>query len=146
MPNLPHWSKSSATCRLEWRPSRQERASLAVLALLAALSLLQCDLPAVWAWPAAVTAIGFGGLRLRQSRRRPTHEFLIAPDLSACRLDGQPLSQLDLRWRGPLLFVRWKRPTQRRWRHIVFWPDILPASKRRELRLLAPVILPLTTR
>jgi len=109
-----------------------------VLVLLGAGSLLNCDLPSSLAWPAAGMAIAWGCYCLWQSGRRPRREFLIASDLSACRFDGQPLSQLALCWRGPLLFVRWKQPAQRRWRHVVFWPDTLCADKRRELRLAAP--------
>jgi len=108
---------------------------------LAAFSLLHCDLPAALAWPAAGMALMIGGLTLWRRANRAAREFLFTANLSACRLDGQPLSHLDLRWRGPLLFVRWKQPMQRRWRHVVFWPDTLPADKRRELRLSAPVVL-----
>jgi len=139
MPNSPRLSTPSANCCLEWRPSRQEQAALLLLSVLGACSLLNCDLPAALAWPAAGVAILLGGLSLRQNTKRSPREFLISPDIKACRLDGQPLSQLDLRWRGPLLFIRWKHPAQRRWRHAVFWPDTLPAARRRELRLAAPV-------
>jgi len=139
MPNSPRLSTSSVNCRLEWRPSRQERAALLLLALLGAFSLLNCDLPTSLAWPAAGIAVVLGGWSLRQSGKRPPREFLIAPDLNACRLNGTPLSHLDLRWRGPLLFVRWKHLTQRRWQHAVFWPDTLPAAKRRELKLTMPI-------
>jgi len=139
MPNSPRSSTPSASCRLEWRPSRQERAALLLLSVLGAFSLLQCDLPAALAWPAAGIAVVLGGWSLHQSGKRPPREFLIAPDINACRQGGQPLSQLDLRWRGPLLFIRWQHPAQRRWHHAVFWPDTLPATRRRELRLAAPV-------
>jgi len=149
MPNSPRLSTSSASCRLEWRPSRQERAALLLLTGLGVFSLLQCDLPLALAWPAALVAFAVGGRRLWQQGKRPPREFLIAQDINACRLDGQALSQLDLRWRGPLLFVRWQHPAQRRWHHAVFWPDTLPAARRRELRLAmpaAPSILTPTTR
>jgi len=139
MPTSPRLSTSSASCRLEWRPSRQERAALLLLTVLGAFSLLNCDLPASLAWPAAGLAAVLGARSLRQSGKRPPREFLIAQGINACRLDGKPLSQLDLRWRGPLLFIRWKHPAQRRWHHAVFWPDTLPAIRRRELRLAAPV-------
>jgi len=141
MPTSPRLSTLSPNCRLEWRPSRQERTALLLLSVLGACSLLNCDLPASLAWLAAGVAVAWGLHCLRQSGKRLSREFLIAPDIKACRLDGQPLSQLDLRWRGPLLFVRWKHPAQRRWHHAVFWPDTLPAGKRRELRLAAPGVL-----
>jgi len=140
MPDSPRLSTPSASCRLDWRPSRQERMCLWLLTGLAAFSLLHCDLPAALAWPAAGLALLGGGYTLRHSARRTPREFVLTPDLTTCRLDGKPLSQLDLRWRGPLLFVRFKQPPQRRWRHLVFWPDTLPAAKRRELRLLSPAL------
>jgi len=146
MPNSPRSSTPSASCRLEWRPSRQERACLLLLTVLGAYSLLNCDLPASLAWPAAGIAVAWGIRCIHQSGKRPPRECLIAPDITTCRLDGQPLSHLDLRWRGPLLFMRWKHPTQRRWHHAVFWPDTLSAAKRRELRLSAPVVLTSTKR
>jgi len=138
MPNSPHSSTPSPGCRLEWRPSHQEQAALLLLTVLGTFSLLNCDLPALLAWPAAGIAVAWGILCLRQNGKRPLLEFLIASDIKACRLNGQLLSQLDLRWRGPLLFVRWKYPARHRWHHTVFWPDTLPAVKRRELRLAAP--------
>jgi len=140
MSNLPRLSTPSASCLLDWRPSRQERMCLWLLTGLAAFSLLRCDLPAALAWPAAGLALLGGGCTLRHSARCTPREFVLTPDLNTCRLDGEPLSQLDLRWRGPLLFVRFKHPAQCRWRHLVFWPDTLPAAKRRELRLLNPML------
>ena len=47
------------------------------------------------------------------------------------------MEDLDVEWRGALAFLRWRDAagrTQRRG----FWPDTLPAGKRRELRLAAP--------
>jgi len=145
MSNWPRLSTPSASCRLDWRPSRQERMCLWLLTSLAAFSLLHCDLPAALAWPAAAVTAIVGIWRLRRSARRRGCECLIAHDLAACRLDGQPVSRLELRWRGPLLFVRWKHPAQRRWQHLVFWPDTLPAAQRRELRLAAPTTSTLTS-
>jgi len=148
MPNSPRLSTPSPNCRLEWRPSRHEQAALLLLTVLGACALLNCDLPAALAWPAAALAVAWGLHCFRKSGKRPPREWLIAPDINACRLDGQPLSRLDLRWRGPLLFVRWKHPAQRRWQYVVFWPDTLPAARRRGLRLAAPAapLLTLTTR
>jgi len=108
--------------------------------------LLNCDLPSAWAWPAAIAALALGSWSLWRHARQPPREFLIASDINACRQGGAPLSHLDLRWRGPLLFIRWKHPAQRRWHHAVFWPDTLPAAKRRELRLAVPAVLTSTTR
>jgi len=141
MPNSPRLLTPSARCRLEWRPSRQERACVLLLTLLAAVSLLRCDLPLPLAWPAAVAAIVLGSLCAWRSGTRRARGFELTHDIAACRMDGQPVTHLELRWRGPLLFVRFKSMANRRWQHLVFWPDTLPADKRRELRLVVPSIL-----
>jgi len=139
MPDLPPLSRSSASCRLEWQPSKQERASLALLTLLAAFSLLQCDLPLSWAWPAAVAVILLGSVCLWRNSHRRTRELLLNSDLAACRIDGQAITTLALSRRGPLLFVRFKQAPTRRWQHLVFWPDTLPVATRRQLQLMLPL-------
>jgi len=138
MPNLPPSSTPSPACRLEWRPSRQELAALLALTLLAAFALLHCDLPPALAWPGAGMAVVSGAVSLWRNARRPRRDFVLARALAECRVDGEPVSRLQLRWRGALLFLRWQYPGQRRWRHAVFWPDTLTASQRRDLRLIAP--------
>jgi toxin CptA len=49
-------------------------------------------------------------------------------------LDGEPLEYVQLQWRGPLAFLRW-RASHGGGGHLDWWPDTLPAVQRRELRL-----------
>jgi toxin CptA len=51
-------------------------------------------------------------------------------------LDGQPIDNVRLQWRGPLAFLFW-RDRQGRPQRLSWWPDTLPAASRRELRLAA---------
>jgi toxin CptA len=44
------------------------------------------------------------------------------------------MQALRVEWRGSLAFLRWRGPDGRI-RRLVFWPDILPSTSRRELRL-----------
>jgi plasmid maintenance system antidote protein VapI len=54
----------------------------------------------------------------------------------AAYLDGVPVEQVEVQWRGPLAFVSWKGRDGRRQR-LSWWPDTLPPARRRELRLAA---------
>ena len=54
-------------------------------------------------------------------------------ELAAMR-EGQPIHEVQLQWRGPLAFLCWRDRAGQRQR-LVWWPDTLPATRRRELRL-----------
>jgi toxin CptA len=135
MPNSPHSSNASASCRIEWRSSRVLCGALIALGFLAGLSLLASDLPPAFAWPAAFAAAGWGAwLARREWRRKP---------LTVCwRGDGvlfveeERVEVAELHWRGPLAFLSWRDIAGRR-RRLAWWPDTLPAPARRELRLAA---------
>ncbi|WP_369939049.1 hypothetical protein [Xanthomonas medicagonis] len=133
----PISSPPSAPCRLEWRPSRWLLAALALLSLLAPLSVLGSDMPRPWAWPVAALAALYAALLLRREARRAPRVLLLPPQGAvAASLDGQPLQDLQVHWRGPLAFVRW-RDAQGRTARLAWWPDTLPPPARRELRLAA---------
>ena len=133
----PISSPPSAPCRLEWRPSRWLLAALVALSVLAPLSILGSDMPRPWAWPAAALAALYAALLLRREARRPPCALLIPPQGSvAASIDGQPVAALQVDWRGPLAFVRW-RDAHGRVGRLAWWPDTLPAPARRELRLAA---------
>ena len=53
-------------------------------------------------------------------------------------IDGVPVDGLRIAWRGALAFARWSSPTGAVER-LVWWPDTLPADRRRELRMAMPV-------
>ncbi|WP_417473508.1 hypothetical protein [Luteimonas mephitis] len=147
MPHSTHSSSASAHfrphaeaagCRLERRASPLLAALLSLLAIAAAFAVLASEMPAVAAWPLALAALAHGAwLAWRETRVAPG-EFVI-PGVAGTRVtvDGKPVEDLSVRWRGPIAFLRW-RDADGVWRRHVFFPDTLPAARRRELRLAAP--------
>lgn len=129
-------SSASATCRLEWRPSRLIAAWLLALAVLAPLSLLCSNLPRSVAWLLA-PACCLAALQAWHGHRhaRPTHLHVRAE--GPLEVDGVPVPEWRLRWRGPWAFIAWRDGRGRR-RAVSFWPDTLPPEVRRELRLATP--------
>lgn len=124
----------SAVCRFDWHPSRWLTAAICVLASLAAFSLLASDLPRTLAWPLAFLAIGWGLGEVRRYARQPSRTFLIPAGAGEACCDGVRMDALQVFWRGPLAFLRWRDPTGTT-RRLAFFPDTLPAATRRELRL-----------
>ena len=137
MRNSPRWSNGSVNCRLEWRPSRLLQALLILLGVLGAISVLASEMPRLFAWPAAIVALGYGGWRAHREGRRPWLAFWFPGNDRAPTVDGEPMREARLQWRGPLAFLRWRTHDGGRWRHVAWWPDTLPAAQRRELRLAA---------
>lgn len=127
-------SIQSAPCRLEWRPSSQVGAALWCFAILAPFCLVASDLSGVWAWPLAACA---GWLGIRDARRymhgKPL-QLLVPAGRGAVQCDGLAVQDLRVAWRGPLAFLRW-RGADRQVCRLVFWPDLLDAGARRELKL-----------
>lgn len=134
MSNSFRCSSPSATCRIEWRPSRWLLATLALIALLAAFSILESEMPRLAVWPLALLALGYGVWTVRREAKRPVREFVFPGNASPVLLDGQPVEDVVVHWRGPLAFIRWKGSVGRAGR-LSFWPDTLPPARRRELRL-----------
>ncbi|PPU94563.1 hypothetical protein [Xanthomonas albilineans] len=132
----PISSPPSAPCRLEWRPSRWLLAALSLLGVLAPLSILGSDLPRGVAWSAALLALFYALVLLRREAGRLPRIVLIPAGAGTATVDGTPVTALQVHWRGPLAFLRW-RDAQGRLRHLAWWPDTLPAPARRELRLAA---------
>jgi len=108
---------------------------LCLLGVLAALSLLASEMPTVAAWPLALLAVG-EGIRVARGTMRSPRRALVWPFDGAPTLDGVALHEPELHWRGPLAFLRW-RDASGRMQRLTWWPDVLPASARRELRLAA---------
>lgn len=137
-------SSTSAPCRpptealggrLDWRPSRWVIAALGAIGLLGALAIFGSDMPRLLAWPLALAAAGHAAWSARRESRRP-HCQLVWPMDAEPMIDGQILQHAQLRWRGPLAFLRWRDDAGRR-HHLAWWPDTLPPRARRELRLAA---------
>lgn len=138
MPRSGRWSSGSLRCRIEWRPSRGLAAALLMLAVLAAFALLASELPRSAAWPLALLALVHGARLGWHRLHRRTRQFEFAGQDAPVRVDGEPVREAWVTWRGPLAFVRW-RDRRGRTRRLEWWPDTLPPARRRELRLAAPV-------
>ena len=137
MPNSFRCLSRSETCRIEWRPSRWLLAALALIAILAVFSILASEMPRPAAWPLSVLAAGYGAWTIHRETRKPPRELVFPNDHAApVRVDGQEVGKVVVHWRGPLAFVQWKDAKGRAGR-LSFWPDTLPAARRRELRLAA---------
>ncbi|QSX76073.1 hypothetical protein HIV01_006140 [Lysobacter arenosi] len=137
MPTSQRSSRASAPCLLEWRPSRLLAAALGLLGVLAALALIGSEMPLSLSLPLALLAAGEGARLARREYVRPKRLLAICGD-GTSSLDGQKITGLSVEWRGPMAFMRFVdgagRPSRLAW-----WPDILPARSRRELKLAAPV-------
>jgi len=117
-----------------WQPSRWQLAAHIFLAVLAALALLNCALPRPWAVPLAVSVLLMGLLQAWNQWRKPAQKILIPlPPACPC-IDQQPLQSMMFIERGPLSILRWKANNAARGQ-LLFWPDTLPATQRRALRL-----------
>ena len=136
MTRLHHSSSGSASCRLEWRPSRWLTGALLLLAMLAAFSVLASEMPRIAAWSLSIAVVVYGGWRARTEARKPHHELMFPGNDLPVMLDGHPIEGVAVQWRGPLAFVSWRGRDGRRQR-LAWWPDTLPAMRRRELRLAA---------
>lgn len=135
MPNSPHSFNASASFRSDWKPSAFLRGALIALGLLASLSLLASDLPPALAWPAASLAVGWGICLARREWRRKPLAISWRGD-GVLFVDEERVEVAELHWRGPLAFLSWRDAGGRR-RRLAWWPDTLPAPRRRELRLAA---------
>jgi toxin CptA len=135
MPHSIRSSNASAPCRIEWSPSRWVVIALHSMGVLAAFSVLMSEMPPVLAWPLAVGAMA-QGIRLGRSESRQPKRELVWPHGGSPMIDGQPMAEAVLGWRGPLAFLRWRDPDGRTQR-LSWWPDVLSAAARRELRLAA---------
>ncbi|TAA23713.1 hypothetical protein [Pseudoxanthomonas sp. X-1] len=136
MPRSPSSWNASASCRLEWRPSRLLGAMLAIIGLLAVCAVLASGLPG---WAIALLAPCAAAqtiLSLRRYLRLPRRRLVIPAGEGAPTLEGVVLTGCEVQWRGPLAFLAW-RDAAGRHGHLAWWPDTLDTRARRELRLAA---------
>jgi toxin CptA len=118
------------------RPSRWPIAVLLIMAVLAPLSIGASAMPGSFALPLALAASAFAVfLALRETKRPVLRIVIEAPDRVS--VDGAPVSDFRVEWRGPSAFVSWRDADGHR-RSGSLWPDTLPAGLRRELRLAVP--------
>jgi len=132
----PDRSAFSGAARIDWRPSRWLSGAIILLGVCAGAALLASDLPAGLAWPAAMMAWAYGAWLFRREHRRLPHAFVFRAG-AVPLVDDAPALDFQLHWRGPLAFASWRDAHGRR-QHRAWWPDTLPAPRRRELRLAAP--------
>lgn len=133
MANSRNWSNASAPCRIERHPSVGQAAVLVLLGLLAGLSVLASAMPALPAVLVAIVAVLYGArLGWRELHAHPT-SLIVSHDGTAT-VDGEPVSELRIDWRGPAAFLQWRDGARRLLRRVAT-PDVLDASARRELRL-----------
>ncbi|MCY7354202.1 MAG: hypothetical protein LH470_03830 [Lysobacter sp.] len=133
-------SIASPNCRLEWRPSRWVIGGLLALTALGVFSILVSEMPRPVAWPLAASALGYGLWLTRLESRKPTLSFVWPGSDGPAMLDGDPIREVEVQWRGSLAFVRWRVKTGRIQR-VSWWPDTLSPASRRELRLATPVAI-----
>lgn len=134
MPHSTTSSAGSAPCRLEWHPSRLLASTLLGLAVLGAASVLACEMPRALARPASALVLAYGCWLARREWRRPRLAFTIRGGCRDAWVDGVAVQGVEVRWRGALAIVSWRDPAGRIQRR-AWWPDVLPAPARRELRL-----------
>ena len=105
------------------------------LALLAPFSLIASDLPRFVAWPLALVAVAWAIVDARRYRAKPARQLVIPSGCGVATCDGERIDTLQVGWRGPLAFLRWRDADGRQHRASC-WPDTLPAGMRRELRIV----------
>ena len=107
---------------------------LRALGQLAAIAVIASELPWMLAVPVACIALFYGEWLARCESRREVAEIVIPPHEAVPTIDGSPMADLQVQWRGPLAFLHWHDEQGRR-RYLQGWPDNLPPGERRELRL-----------
>lgn len=140
--NSTRSSNAYASCHLEWGRSRQLAVILGLLGVLATAALFDSDLPRHWAWTGTPPVLAYAAWAARREWLRPRRSLVLpplaseeSPDEPAPALfDGVPLGQVEVVWRGRVGFLRGRGPGGRLVR-MVFWPDVITAHARRELRL-----------
>ncbi len=101
----------------------------------AALAVLASEMPRGPAWVLALTAALQGFRLARREAARPVCLWVF-PAEGRVTVDGVPVREPRLVWRGPLAILYWRDGKGVR-RTLGWWPDTLPAAARRELRLAA---------
>lgn len=132
----PSSSLPSDPFRLELSPSRWELRALLLVAVLALLAVWLCGLPGPVRLALAAGVCGWSAWCAQRLRRGRVLTLLLpwSPQLPA-QIDGVPVGELRIAWRGPLAALGWRQGRRMHWR--LLWPDTLPPPVRRELRLAA---------
>lgn len=131
MPTSQPSSGVSASCHLEWWPSRVAVGFWLLLALLQPLAFGFSALPAPLKW-ALACVLALAALRgaWREWHQPPRHLRLAD---GALWLDGLPCARWQGVWRAGWFFLTFEHRSGRG--RLLFWPDTLPPPERRALRL-----------
>lgn len=133
-------SNESLTCRIDWRPSRWLLAAIVVLTSLAVLSAWLSALPAWLAGLLSVACVGHGLRLARREAARAGVTVHLASEPGVAVLNfphgAESWTQVRVSFRGALATVSGRDPAGAT-RRLLWWPDTLPASARRQLRLVA---------
>lgn len=132
MSKSPHYLNASTPYRVDWRPSRLAAVCVLALGCAAAWALWLSDIARVWVLPVALLVILRAAYLAYRGLRQPSRQLLWGIDGSAL-LDGIPIENARLHWRGALVFLHWRE--QGCLRSLVWWPDTLNHIQRRELHL-----------
>lgn len=103
------------------------------VAALAPLAVLASALPVALAWALAPLCFVLGARSALAYAQQAPVRLQFDPAGGLPGVDGVPLSDLRIRWRSALAFAEWTADARRQ--RLVFWPDVLDAAARRELRL-----------
>ncbi len=133
-------SNESLTCRIDWRPSRWLLAAIAALTGLAVLSAWLSALPAWLSAPLSLGCIAHGVRVARREATRPGVMVHLASETGVAVLNFphgvESWTQAQVGFRGDLATLS-GRDGSGATRRLLWWPDTLPASARRQLRLVA---------
>lgn len=130
---------AAADCELQWRPSRGLALALILLGALGGVSAWVSELPQSLSLPIAGLALIWAIVSANRELRRPTRPLVIRGGRAT--LAGEAIADLRLHWRGWLARLDFTGPGGRRQR-LLWWPDTLDATARRELRLAVAVLAP----
>lgn len=124
-------------CDVVWRPSRYVRVALLVLPCAACFAIWLCS----WPWQGCLVvsiAVMMTGLRQWWRHRclPPIRILLPINPLFPVQINQVKIDHWQLHWHHHLVVFCWHCHCGRQQR-LVFWPDTLPKSQWRELRLTA---------
>ena len=108
--------------------------ALLMLAIVAPVATLGSEMPRWLAWPLGAAAFAYGAWLAWRESSMTGRTLVFPPAFEPVTIDGHAVDDVQLHWRGPLAFVRW-RDGQARIRRLAWWPDTLLAGQRRELKL-----------
>lgn len=124
--------------RIDWRPSRWQLTALVVLSLLAQAAVTLGGLPPMLRWLLAALALAWSLTLIRRHWSAPALQLeWVDPQADAqlhCAGQQTPAQLVAIAFRGPLALVR-VRDGRGRIQTLIWWPDTLPPSQRRTLRL-----------